>query len=149
MRQIILRELANLEKEHQVKILFACESGSRAWGFPSQDSDYDVRFIYLHPQDWYLSIEVERKRDVIELPISDDLDITGWDLRKALQLFKKTNPPLLEWLGSPIIYAEPYTKGKMYRLTHHRIDNKSMKQQKNRIKCLFFCIKRYYTPRMH
>ena len=115
MRSIILKELANLEKEHQVKILYACESGSRAWGFPSQDSDYDVRFIYLHPKEWYLSIEVERKRDVIELPISDALDISGWDLRKALQLFKKTNPPLLEWLGSPIIYSEPYTVAQKMR----------------------------------
>jgi uncharacterized protein len=98
--------LSDIEKTHQVKIIYSCESGSRAWGFPSADSDYDVRFLYLHPVDWYLSIE--DKRDVIEVPIKNKLDITGWDLRKALQLFRKSNPPLLEWLGSPIVYWERY-----------------------------------------
>jgi predicted nucleotidyltransferase len=75
-------------------------------GFPSADSDYDVRFIYTHPRDWYLSIDVEEKRDVIERPINDELDISGWDLRRALKLLKKSNPPLLEWLSSPIVYKE-------------------------------------------
>lgn len=65
--------------------LYACESGSRAWGFASKDSDYDVRFIYLRKPDWYLSIDLEHRRDVIELPIQDDLDINGWDFRKALR----------------------------------------------------------------
>lgn len=74
-----------------MRILYACESGSRAWGFPSKDSDYDVRFIYVRPVDWYLSIF--DKRDVIEYPISDMLDINGWDLKKALNLFRKSNPP--------------------------------------------------------
>lgn len=100
----ITAELAKIEKEEQVRILFACESGSRAWGFPSKDSDYDVRFIYLRTEDWYLSIF--EKRDVLERPISDMLDINGWDLRKALNLFRKSNPPLLEWLQSPIVYRE-------------------------------------------
>jgi hypothetical protein len=85
-------------------VLYACESGSRAWGFESADSDYDVRFLYVHSRDWYLSIEDHR--DVIERPINDGLDISGWDLRKALRLFRKSNPPLLEWLGSPIVYRE-------------------------------------------
>lgn len=98
--------LANIEREHEVKILYACESGSRAWGFESPDSDYDVRFIYARPQDWYVSIDVERKRDVIELPIDDLLDVNGWDVRKALQLFHKSNPPLNEWLVSPIVYMK-------------------------------------------
>ncbi len=80
--------------------------GSRAWGFASADSDYNVRFIYVRPTDWYLSIDIEDKRDVIERPIKDDLDISGWDLRKALRLLRKSNPPLLEWLQSPIIYRE-------------------------------------------
>ena len=78
------------------------QSGSRAWGFASRDSDYDVRFLYVHRQDWYLS--VEDRRDVIELPISEDLDVSGWELRKALRLLRKSNPPLLEWLKSPIVY---------------------------------------------
>ncbi|MEM7799823.1 MAG: nucleotidyltransferase domain-containing protein [Chloroflexota bacterium] len=109
VRQEILTGLEKIEAEHRVKVIFACESGSRAWGFPSKNSDYDVRFIYAHPIDWYLTVDLEDKRDVIELPIHDDLDISGWDLRKALKLFRKSNPPLLEWLGSPIVYWEKYT----------------------------------------
>jgi predicted nucleotidyltransferase len=106
MKEEILRRLEQIEKEENVTIFYACESGSRAWGFPSADSDYDVRFIYVHPQDWYLSIDVEEKRDVIERPINDELDISGWDLRKALKLLRKSNPPLLEWLSSPIVYKD-------------------------------------------
>ncbi len=96
--------LRDIEEKERVRICYACEAGSRAWGFPSKDSDYDVRFIYIHPITWYLSID--RQRDVIERPISANLDINGWDLRKALQLFRKSNTPLLEWLGSPIVYWE-------------------------------------------
>jgi hypothetical protein len=95
--------LAQVETERRVRVLFACESGSRAWGFESRDSDYDVRFLYVHQRDWYLSVEA--RRDVIELPIAEDLDVSGWDLRKALGLLRKSNPPLLEWLKSPIVYA--------------------------------------------
>lgn len=105
-RSDILDTLAQIEKDHDVRILYACESGSRAWGFASPDSDYDVRFIYVHRADWYLDIALERKRDVIEYPIHDDLDVSGWDLRKALGLMRKSNPPLLEWLRSPIVYWE-------------------------------------------
>lgn len=104
VRGQVLEELRGIEKDENVRILYACESGSRAWGFPSKDSDYDVRFIYVRPEDWYVSIF--EKRDVIERPISDRLDINGWDVRKALNLFRKSNPPLLEWLESPIIYRE-------------------------------------------
>ncbi|MFC5452131.1 nucleotidyltransferase domain-containing protein [Paenibacillus aestuarii] len=100
----IQQELVQIEQEQNVRIIYACESGSRAWGFPSQDSDYDVRFLYIRPEEWYLS--VFDKRDVIERPISDMLDMNGWDLRKALRLFRKSNPPLLEWLQSPIRYME-------------------------------------------
>lgn len=98
----IKSELELLEKEENVTVLWACESGSRAWGFESQDSDYDVRFIYLRQTSDYL--RASDLRDVIEKPISNDLDISGWDLPKALGLFRKSNPPLLEWLQSPIIY---------------------------------------------
>jgi uncharacterized protein len=104
MQQTIRQQLASMETDNRVRILYACESGSRAWGFPSADSDYDVRFIYVRPVDWYLTIRPGR--DVIELPISDSLDISGWDLPKALDLFFKSNPPLMEWLGSPIVYME-------------------------------------------
>lgn len=106
----IRNELLRIEQEEQVTVLWACESGSRAWGFASQDSDYDVRFIYLRRTEDYL--RASPLRDVIEEPISDDLDISGWDLPKALRLFRKSNPPLLEWLQSSIIYSqkEPFHK---------------------------------------
>ncbi len=112
-RPVIMSELQKIEKEEKVKILYACESGSRAWGFPSKDSDYDVRFIYIRPVEWYLSIF--DKRDVIERPINNMLDINGWDLKKALQLFRKSNPPLLEWLQSPIKYYESYSIAEQIR----------------------------------
>ncbi|WP_312471168.1 nucleotidyltransferase domain-containing protein [Neobacillus sp.] len=107
MREKILAEIKKMEEEFDVKICYAVESGSRAWGFPSKDSDYDVRFIYIHKKDWYLSID--QKREVIELPINDLLDINGWELRKALRLFKKSNPPLMEWLHSGIVYYQAYS----------------------------------------
>ena len=101
-RALIAERLDEIERVHDVRLLFAIESGSRAWGFPSPDSDYDVRFVYVHAADWYLSVDA--RRDVIELPIEDDLDINGWELRKALNLLIKPNPVLLEWLRSPIVY---------------------------------------------
>ena len=106
MHEHICNKLSNVEERFKVKILYACESGSRAWGFASTNSDWDVRFIYVHPLDWYLSVDLEQKRDVIELPITGDLDISGWDLRKALKLFCKSNPPLMEWLHSSIVYLD-------------------------------------------
>jgi predicted nucleotidyltransferase len=104
MLDIIKKKLDEIERQHSVRILYACESGSRAWGFPSPDSDFDVRFIYAGEQDDYLSI-IE-KRDVIDLPVNEVLDIGGWDIRKALKLFLKSNGPLYEWLQSPIVYNE-------------------------------------------
>jgi predicted nucleotidyltransferase len=102
MDGIIKERLSSIELDSNVKVLFAAESGSRAWGFPSPDSDYDARFIYVHPKDYYLSIDDQR--DVIELPVDEVLDINGWDIRKALKLFAKSNAPLFEWLQSPIVY---------------------------------------------
>lgn len=107
MKDKILAEIQKIEEQYEVKICLAVESGSRAWGFPSKDSDYDVRFIYVHKKDWYLSID--QKRDVIELPINDLLDINGWELRKALRLFRKSNPPLMEWLHSGIVYYQAFS----------------------------------------
>ena len=83
-RTAIAKKLEKIEKANNVSIFYACESGSRAWGFESKDSDYDVRFLYLHESDWYLS--VEERRDVIECPAEGELDINGWDLKKALKL---------------------------------------------------------------
>ncbi|WOI44326.1 nucleotidyltransferase domain-containing protein [Acidovorax sp. BLS4] len=104
MRGQIMDALRDIEAQHAVTILFACESGSRGWGFASPDSDYDVRFLYVHRLPWYLT--VSPGRDVIEVPISGDLDINGWDLRKALGLMRESNPTLLEWLRSPVVYRE-------------------------------------------
>lgn len=104
MQEIILNKLLQLENEHNIRILFACESGSRAWGFPSPDSDYDVRFVYAHAADWYLGIQ--EQADVIELPVNEVLDINGWDIRKALRLLVKSNAVIFEWMQSPIIYKQ-------------------------------------------
>lgn len=95
--------LDEVERKHHARVLFAVESGSRAWGFASPDSDYDVRFVYVHQREWYLS--VEDRRDVIEAT-DGDLDVSGWELRKALRLLRKSNPSLLEWLNSPVVYRE-------------------------------------------
>ena len=104
MEQIIRQRLYEIEKTQNVRILFAVESGSRAWGIASPDSDYDVRFIYVRPKNDYLRLD--ELRDVIELPIDDELDINGWDLKKALALLYRSNPTLFEWLSSPVIYLK-------------------------------------------
>ena len=104
MREATLATLADIEREEDVKVLFACESGSRGWGFASPDSDYDVRFVYVNRLDWYLTLEPGR--DVIERPISGELDVSGWDLRKALVLMRNSNPTLTEWLRSPVVYQQ-------------------------------------------
>ncbi len=111
MNESIKQELEKLQTKHSIKILYACESGSRAWGFPSPNSDYDVRFIYAQGIDWHLSLL--DKKDTIDLPINDDLDIGGWEIKKALGLLWKSNPPLLEWLQSPIVYQseDQFLKG--------------------------------------
>jgi uncharacterized protein len=104
MKDRIVSELGRIEREQSVRVLLAVESGSRAWGFASPDSDYDVRFIYAHDRDWYIS--VVEPRDVIEQMLPGDLDVSGWDLRKTLRLFSKCNLALNEWLGSPLVYSE-------------------------------------------
>jgi predicted nucleotidyltransferase len=114
----IQQKLLEIERQENVCIFYACESGSRAWGFPSADSDYDVRFIYIRQRDWYLSIEDQR--DVIERPLLRDIDLSGWEIRKALRLFRKSNPPLLEWLCSPIVYQQKISVADKFRdLTPH------------------------------
>jgi len=104
MQQTIINKLAAIEQEQHIKILFACESGSRGWEFPSPDSDYDVRFIYTRPYRFYLSV-LDRKYD-LNFPINGDLDMYGWDIRKVLQLMRKSNTTPFEWLQSPIIYRQ-------------------------------------------
>jgi uncharacterized protein len=103
-RERIQAVLQMIAQDKGIRILYACESGSRAWEFASQDSDYDVRFLYARPPEAYLELDIPP--DVIERPIVDDLDVNGWDIFKALRLLRKSNPPLIEWLYSPIIYME-------------------------------------------
>jgi predicted nucleotidyltransferase len=102
-------DLARCEASEDVAACLAVESGSRAWGFPSVDSDYDVRFLYVRRPEWYLTIDLEERRDVIERPLADRIDLSGWDLRKALRLFRKSNPPLMEWLQCPLVYRERFS----------------------------------------
>ena len=102
MKETILKKLKEIEARENIKILHCVESGSRAWGFASPDSDYDVRFIYVRPKEYYLRLD--RTRDVIEWQLDDTLDINGWDVQKALILLHKSNPTLFEWNSSPIIY---------------------------------------------
>ena len=104
MKDKILHKLQQIEHEKDVTLLYAVESGSRAWGFASPDSDYDIRFIYRHDLNYYLS--VWKQPDVIEFMTKDDLDGSGWDLRKTVKLLAKSNAPLLEWLYSPVVYYE-------------------------------------------
>lgn len=103
MLNAIDERLASIEREESVKIALAIESGSRAWGFPSPDSDYDTRFIFVRRSEDYLS--PWQKRDVIELPLEGVLDINGWDLGKTLKLLVKGNAVAIEWLMSPIVYG--------------------------------------------
>jgi predicted nucleotidyltransferase len=102
MQACVLTELEGAERNHAVEIVLAIESGSRAWGFPSLDSDYDVRFLYLRPREAYLSVFAAP--DVITHALDAVLDVNGWDLQKALHLMAGSNPTLLEWLTSPLRY---------------------------------------------
>lgn len=104
MEKLIISKLREIEQKENIRILLAVESGSRAWGFASPDSDYDVRFIYIRNPEDYLRLDAVR--DVIELPIDEVLDINGWDLQKTLRLLYKSNPTLFEWFSSPIVYME-------------------------------------------
>ena len=104
MKDLIIQKLNEIERQENIQILHAVESGSRAWGFPSPDSDYDVRFIYVRNPEFYLKLE--KTRDVIELPINDMLDINGWDIQKTLRLLHSSNPTLFEWMNSPVIYRK-------------------------------------------
>jgi predicted nucleotidyltransferase len=107
MKSHIVSRLHEIEEQFNIKIILAVESGSRAWGFESPDSDYDVRFIYRHRFEKYLS--VFPFRDVIdgqEIPITPVDDYVGWDLKKALTLMEKGNPQLFEWINSPIVYLK-------------------------------------------
>ena len=124
MTDEIKKELVRLELEQDIKILYAVESGSRAWGFASSDSDWDVRYIYIHKLDWYLKID--DKKDNHDEILPNDIDLAGWELKKALRLFRKSNPPMLEWLRSPIVYLQQFsTADKLRDLTKEYFNPKS------------------------
>ena len=99
----IKNKLKEIETGENVRILHAVESGSRAWGFASPDSDYDVRFIYVRRKEDYLRLD--EPKDTIDWQLDDVYDINGWDLKKALKQFAKGNATLFEWSGSPVVYS--------------------------------------------
>lgn len=155
MRTTIQQKLIEIKKQHRIKILYSCESGSRAWGFPSPDSDYDVRFIYSRPIEEYLTIQP--KKDHLSFPINDELDIYGWDISKVLQLISRSNTTPFEWLQSPVIYREDKTfKEELWKLCqsyfcprsniHHYLGvakgaTETMQGEEIRIKKLFYVLR--------
>ncbi|WP_298025003.1 nucleotidyltransferase domain-containing protein [uncultured Dysosmobacter sp.] len=123
METQIREKLQEIERQENCRILLAVESGSRAWGFASPDSDYDVRFIYIRPKESYLKLE--HIRDVIELPINDVLDINGWDVQKTLRLLHKSNPTVFEWFSSPIVYKSTPFADSFKPIMQHYFSSKS------------------------
>lgn len=107
VRPEVARRLREVELQHDLRVVFACESGSRAWGFASTDSDFDVRFIYVRPASHYLRLRPPA--DAFDLHQDQDFDLAGWDIRKTAELMRRCNPPLMEWLDSPIIYEADAT----------------------------------------
>lgn len=102
VHEIIPAKLREIEARENLRILYCVESGSRAWGFASPDSDYDVRFIYVRSPQFYLRLD--KTRDVVEWQLDETLDINGWDIQKAMRLLHRSNPTLFEWNSSPIVY---------------------------------------------
>ncbi|MEO0390965.1 MAG: nucleotidyltransferase domain-containing protein [Pseudomonadota bacterium] len=125
MHALIQAKLDEIAAEENIRIILAIESGSRAWGFHSPDSDYDVRFLYARPLDWHFRLD--KTRDVIERPIDDELDISGWELGKALGLILGSNAVVAEWLQSPIVYAaEPASVRALTDFTSRALDRKAV-----------------------
>jgi predicted nucleotidyltransferase len=121
----ITARLAATASEEGVCILYAAESGSRAWGFPSPDSDFDVRFLYAHERNWYVSLA--EARDVIERPLDERrVDLAGWDIRKALRLLLRTNPALYEWLVSPIVYVDSPLRAELKALFEAHVSPRAL-----------------------
>ncbi|CCZ02815.1 putative nucleotidyltransferase [Eubacterium sp. CAG:603] len=102
IEELVRIKIKEIEEKENIRVLHVIESGSRAWGFASPDSDYDVRFIYVRNKEYYLSLR--DNKDFIDWELNEILDINGWDIRKALQLFHKSNATLFEWSNSPVVY---------------------------------------------
>ena len=124
MNILVPEKLKRIEEENHVTVLYAAESGSRAWGFESPDSDFDVRFIYKRPRSEYLRLE--SMRDVIEIPMNETWDVSGWDLAKALRLLNKSNPALYDWLGSPVCYVDNGFRERVFPLLQIFFSEKKM-----------------------
>ena len=124
MKNTIISKLAEIESREGFEILYACESGSRAWGIASMDSDYDVRFVYLRKEEQYLHLKA--LRDVCEAELNELYDINGWDLKKFLALLLKSNPAIFEWANSPIIYKTSAKWGKIAEILPDFLDSKKL-----------------------
>ena len=118
VEELILLKIREIEEKEHVRVLHVIESGSRAWGFASSDSDYDVRFIYVRDKDFYLSLR--NTKDYIDWELNEVLDINGWDLKKALQHFHKSNATLFEWSNSPVVYKTTKEWQSLYNQTAGR-----------------------------
>lgn len=116
--QRILSKIKEIEEKEHVKVLHVVESGSRAWGFASPDSDYDVRFVYVREREFYLSLR--ETKDFIDWELNEVLDINGWDLKKVLQHFHKSNATLFEWSNSPVVYYTTQEWKRLYEETASR-----------------------------
>ena len=123
MKDAIIEKIAELERKENVRVIHAVESGSRAWGFASPDSDYDVRFIYIRPKEFYLRLD--KTSDFIEWQLDETLDINGWDLQKALRLLHSSNPTLFEWNNSPIVYKTTDAWSEIRAIINHYFSSKA------------------------
>ena len=123
IEELVGRKLKEIEERENIRVLHAAESGSRAWGIASPDSDYDVRFVYVRPMDFYLKLQ--DKKDFIDWELNQVLDINGWDITKALQHFYKSNATLYEWGNSPIIYKTTPQWEKIMKLAEEYFSGKS------------------------
>lgn len=156
MEAEILKALHELELKEHISILLASEVGSHAWGYASKTSDFDVRFIYIYPPEQYLAIDPPKEG--VDLFIKDQLDLRGWELRKALRFFRKSNPSLFEALHSPVLYRknealfsgmkqlEPETFSKRTCFSHYfhmaRQNLKTWERDENpSIKLIFHCLR--------
>lgn len=122
--ETIQQKIDEIEKTENVKIIHCIESGSRAWGFASPDSDYDVRFVYVHKPEHYLRLDSQR--DVINWQLDDTLDINGWDLQKALRLLHRSNPTVFEWNDSPIVYRTTEQWDRVSKVINNYFDPKAL-----------------------
>lgn len=123
IEELVGRKLKEIEERENIRVLHAAESGSRAWGIASPDSDYDVRFVYVRPMDFYLKLQ--DKKDFIDWELNQVLDINGWDITKALQHFYKSNATLYEWGNSPVIYKTTPQWEKIMKLAEEYFSGKS------------------------